>query len=668
MPDWTYQTVFKPVLLRLPYRRARGLALGLMGTLARLPGGTKVIDFFGHMRPADCLETSWQGIGFPSPVGLGDGFDPHLTASEALARFGFGFFDIGPVVADGQAISQPQVVVDSAQEEICLAGRAETISRQQVLEWFERRRNADLPVIVRISAGNFAAEWPCQLVDAVGGGTVLLAWFAEELLSGADPERARATEKYRRDSASGRCRSLLVVPTTLNDELMARVAEFINSALYDGVLIDGSYEMEGTDRNISGHAFASARSATRAWRDRLGDGGWIISSGGIHAPWQAMALIEEGANLIEVDSGLVFAGPGLPKRINEAIERGRLSPTWDIRKSSAHGEPRVEHLPDAKLHQKMRIVHQSWFWTLLLGMSMLAGGLLTGAIAASRVVMPYDESLTDMTRAQIETVNDHLLDFMRHDRATLAGTMVAVGILYSALSWFGSRRGIHWAHAAITWSAFAGFFSFFLFLGFGYFDPLHAFVTTVLLQLLLLAVFADLPRKTDPAPPDLDNDWRWKLALWGQLVFIVHGMVILVAGIVICWVAVTSVFVATDLEFMQTSAEALEGAHPRLVPLVAHDRATFGGMLIACGLTVFLSTLWGFRRGHLWHWWALVLAGNAAYLATLAVHLHVGYHSLFHLMPVYGGLTALWVGSALAYPFLCDRGTLESAPPVPSAG
>ena len=63
------------------------------------------------------------------------------------------------------------------------------------------------------------------------------------------------------------------------------------------------------------------------------------------------------------------------------------------------------------------------------------------------------------------------------------GTMIAVGALYLGLSRYGIRRGAHWALVAVLASAFAGFGSFFLFLGFGYFEPFHAFVTAVARQL-----------------------------------------------------------------------------------------------------------------------------------------------------------------------------------------
>jgi dihydroorotate dehydrogenase len=57
----------------------------------------------------------------------------------------------------------------------------------------------------------------------------------------------------------------------------------------------------------------------RALRQLFGSGPLLIASGGIHEPRDALELRAAGADLLEVDSGLVYSGPGLPKRINEAL-------------------------------------------------------------------------------------------------------------------------------------------------------------------------------------------------------------------------------------------------------------------------------------------------------------------------------------------------------------
>ena len=55
--------------------------------------------------------------------------------------------------------------------------------------------------------------------------------------------------------------------------------------------------------------------------------------------------------------------------------------------------------------------------------------------------------------------------------------MVSIGVLYTSLAYYGMRSGAHWARQTLMISAAIGFASFFLFLGFGYFDPLHAVVS-----------------------------------------------------------------------------------------------------------------------------------------------------------------------------------------------
>src|SRR5262249_26530770 len=116
-----------------------------------------------------------------------------------------------------------------------------------------------------------------------------------------------------------------------------------------------------------------------------------------------------------------------------------------------------------------------WVWGLLLGLCMAGRGPVAPPPRPPPPRPPLPAPFLRMTRAQLHAVNARLLAFMAHDRAPLAGTMVTVGCLYSALAVWGARRGARWAAAAVLTSAFSGFASFFLFLGFGYFDPFHAF-------------------------------------------------------------------------------------------------------------------------------------------------------------------------------------------------
>ena len=290
-----------------------------------------------------------------------------------------------------------------------------------------------------------------------------------------------------------------------------------------------------------------------------------------------------------------------------------------------------------------------------MGTGMLIGSVMALVIAWTRVVLPYDEQFVGMTRDRLAAVNPRLLPFLTHDRVSLAGTMVAIAALYIGLSWFGSRRGRHWAHVAIISSAAAGFASFFLFLGFGYFDPFHAFVTAILFQLLLLGVHGRLPPPSHLPPPMLVEDRDWRLGLWGQLALVVEAIGFLGAGLLIATIGATHVFVHEDLEFLGTTADALAAAGHHLVPLVAHDRATLGGMLVSIGIVLLLTALWGFRQGERWLWWTLLVAGTPGYVAAIGVHYAVGYESAFHLAPAFTGLGVFIAALAASYPTLCRR-------------
>src|SRR5688572_23532066 len=94
---------------------------------------------------------------------------------------------------------------------------------------------------------------------------------------------------------------------------------------------------------------------------------------------------------------------------------------------------------------------------------------------------------------------------------------------------------------------------------------------------------------------------------------------------------------------MGVTVEALKAASPGLLPLVAHDRATFGGMMFVFQL----SALWGFRRGAGGLWWTMLISGLSAYAAAIGVHYTVLYTSPEHLLPAWTPLGQAW-GSSLS--------------------
>jgi dihydroorotate dehydrogenase len=648
MPDWFYRTISRPALFRLSAERSRDLALGLMGTLARLPLGPALIDFLGHMRPPEELARSVLGVHFPAPIGLGIGVDDKAVALPALARFGFGFLEVGPVTIEPITDAKPITrLVD--QQALWYPEPPSNPGLARVSESLARAGLLSIPRIVRL--GYTAGATPEQASNACSAVVQRLAPVTD--VFSLATTHLLATGSWSRDQwlthLEHVLRSLhsLPIPTPLmvclGPDWDVDLANWLVGAAVEkgvaGLVVDGGIRADRNGTLIGSPAREPTLRMVRHLRERWRDLP-IIASGGVREPEHALDLFTAGASLVQIDSGLIYSGPGLPKRINEAI---------------LHAETNRHHTTPAGA--ALRLGESTWFWTGLMGIGMLIGGIVALLIAATRVVLPYDEEYVRMSRDELARVNDRLLAFMAHDRVSLAGTMIAIGVLYLGLSYFGIRRGLHWAKVAVLTSAFSGFGTFFFFLGFGYFDPFHAFVTVVLFQFLLLALHSRLSPRVDLEPPNLREDWRWRWSQWGQLFFIVHGAMLVGGGCMISTIGMTTVFVHEDLEFMRTTAAELTSANPRILPLVAHDRASFGGMLIASGLAVLLPSLWGFRQGQRWLWWTLLASGLPSYVAGISVHLAVGYTDWFHLTPALGGLAMLLVSLGLSYPYLCQRDT-----------
>lgn len=103
----------------------------------------------------------------------------------------------------------------------------------------------------------------------------------------------------------------------------------------------------------------------------------------------------------------------------------------------------------------------NWGWMCLLGIGMILGGALAWIIAATSVVLPYDISFLGMLPSVLNEANPLVLQFMSHDRVTLAGTMISIGVIYYQLARYGLRSGLHWTRTALLTSAAVGFSSFF---------------------------------------------------------------------------------------------------------------------------------------------------------------------------------------------------------------
>jgi hypothetical protein len=285
----------------------------------------------------------------------------------------------------------------------------------------------------------------------------------------------------------------------------------------------------------------------------------------------------------------------------------------------------------------------------LTGVALFLSGAFAVFLAFRREFLPHDVAFLGMTAAELCAVAEcRIVGFMFHDRVAFGGTLIAVATLYLWLAAFPLRHGAAWAWWAFMASGGLGFGSFLSYLGYGYLDSWHGAATIALLPVFVTGLVAS--RRYAPIGA---TGWlgtaegrRAPLALrlgrWGLLA---TGSGLTLAGLVILYLGSTEVFVAEDLGFMGVTREILDATNPRLVPLIAHDRAGFGGGLTTVGVLLLVCG-WYAPPSRAFHQ-AVLVAGSAGFGCAIGTHFVEGYVNPVHLAPAFVG-AALFACSIVA--------------------
>ena len=272
------------------------------------------------------------------------------------------------------------------------------------------------------------------------------------------------------------------------------------------------------------------------------------------------------------------------------------------------------------------------FLLSLTGVILVLSGWFAIFQAVSGHFLPHDVHVLGYDASDLaHAANAKLVHFMFHDRVAFGGTLVAIGLAYWWLAEFPLRERAPWAWWAFVVSGVAGFASFLTYLGYGYLDTWHGVATLFLLPVFLAGVW-----RARPSVVAARDVWRSaEPVTTGRVLLGLAALGLIGAGLVIMLVGMTRVFVPQDLAFMQLTREQIHALSPHLVPVIAHDRAGFGGGLFSMGLVVAIMA----RHAPLTRSFVQVVAlmGAVGFGATLGVHFAIGYTDTVHLAPAYAG-------------------------------
>lgn len=558
-----------------------------MNLIASLPfgSGSHIINFLGREESSPLLQKDIYKIDFANPVGLSGKIDPLLSGTKAFTNLGFGFLEIGPVTVSKSAkLTSP--IVDRQRQKIQFPTKSESIGLDMTIKKLTSVKKKQ-PMFIRLVGNKEELESMMKELDHFADAYIIESPF---------PELKNKTNK-----------PIFFATSEVDEEIM--------KSPYAGVVLE----------NIEDHARIVEK--IQLLRGK-GYPNTIITSSGIDEPEHALQLLDAGADLVMLSDGYVFSGPGLTKRINEAL----------VDRLAVNTPPQ-----------------SGWFSYWLFGLFIAIGGLLAFLFSVTTIILPYDEAFLNMGRQTIWAFNERIMLFMAHDRMTLAGTMISGGIVYMLLAKYGVKRGLRWAKQAIDIAAIIGFLGIFAFIGYGYFDWLHLIFWLVLLPFYLYGFIKTRGIRGTPSSKNRKNSRIFKRGLFGQLAFVLLGFSFVLGGIVISTIGVTSIFVPTDLIYICMTPEVMEEFNQNLLPVLAHDRAGFGSALLSVGLLVLTLSLWGFQQGNRWVWWAYLIGGIPAFLAGIYIHFAIGYTTFIHLLPAYFALVLYLIGLLLSYRYLTQQ-------------
>ncbi len=334
--------LIRPLIFRLDAEQAHGITLSLLRVAGALPPVRALIRtlFAGPPDPVTLF-----GLTFPNRVGLAAGYDKDGIALRGLATLGFGHIEVGTVTLRPQP-GNPRPRIFRLPEDRAVINRMGFPSRGA--DFVAHRLQTSRPDgIVGVNIGK-NKETPLE--NAVEDYLALMHRFAPLADYLTINISSPNTVGLRRLQGRAMLESLLgalsaarppqtpilvkLAPDLRDDELDDALEAILRSGM-DGVIITNTTvaRPEGLGSphaaESGGLSGAPLRPLSEAMLAkvvaRLEGRLPVISVGGIMTPEDARRRLEMGAALVQLYTGLIYAGPGLVRACIQAT-KGSLQP------------------------------------------------------------------------------------------------------------------------------------------------------------------------------------------------------------------------------------------------------------------------------------------------------------------------------------------------------
>lgn len=297
---------------------------------------------------APSLRTEIAGLSFPSPVGLAAGFDKDAEVFGEALSLGFGFVEVGTLTPRPQQ-GNPRPRLFRLADDHAVINRMgfNNAGQQAALRRLARRDRSRGPstalrtglVGVNIGANKDSPDRIGDYVDGVRRMSGVADYLTVNISSPNTPGLRALQDHGALDSllgavAEARGKSWQPLFVKVAPDLAPGAAQrIVRSAIrheVDALIVanttvsrpplKSTYASE--QGGLSGEPLKPlALDALRQFRSASGGAIPLIGCGGIASADDAWERIRAGASLVQLYTAMVFAGPGIVRRITDGLER-----------------------------------------------------------------------------------------------------------------------------------------------------------------------------------------------------------------------------------------------------------------------------------------------------------------------------------------------------------
>ena len=337
--------IIKPLLFALSAERAHKITVFFLDLAVSIPPLRWLLQsMFCDKRKS--LERKVMGLTFPNPVGLAAGFDKDGEHVVGMASLGFGFIEVGTVTPKPQdGNPKPRLFRLPADKALINRMGFNNKGLDALALRLKNLREKGMPKGL-IIGGNIGKNKVTPNEEAeqdyLHCFEILFPYVDYFVVNVSSPNTPGLRDLQEKEPLTrllnllqGKNREkdvskpiLLKIAPDLTDSQLNDIADIIRDTKLAGVIAtnttisrDKLVSPEETLTNIGAGGLSGAPLKSRATevisylRQKLGSDATIIGVGGIDSPESAQEKLAAGADLVQVYSGMVYAGPGLVRGI-----------------------------------------------------------------------------------------------------------------------------------------------------------------------------------------------------------------------------------------------------------------------------------------------------------------------------------------------------------------